>query len=438
MALFLHSKSRRMAFWVSPVIGASTAVVLAALFLLLDHTVDWQEHFLPVFAGEADTARTLLSVIAGSVTTLIALVFTILAVIIQLASSQYSPRALNTLLDDPPSHWTIGVFVGTFTYCLVILLALRFTAAEGDVEIAGLSLTFAFALAVISIGTFAVYSNHIIHSARITRIVTRIAEASQEVINRHYQEKHQEENGASGGASEGQGEEGRNAAGQDPRQVPAPNSGIMADFDEKALLGVAMRIDGMVRVLPRVGAFVTQGSPVLELVGKHPIGAEELKELGKHVRLSPERSLDRDLGFGLRQLVDIAARALSTGINDPATAVQVIDQLHELMRILSDRRLGTATLRDERDIVRIRWNIPSWEELTGISLNELRLYGQGSVHVMRRLRALVVDLISMVPESRKGVLRRQIKLLDESVARSFHDPEVIAEARKPDSGGAPF
>lgn len=425
-------------FWAAPVVGALIAIVLATIMLLLDNAVGWNESSVLVFTGEADTARTLLSVIAGSVTTLIALIFTILAVIIQLASSQYSPRALNTLLDDPPSYWTIGIFVGTFTYCLVILLALQYTRIEGESGVAGLSLTFAFVLAVISIGTFAVYSDYIIHSPSITTIVSRIADASRKVINSHYQEKHREENDTVGEHHEGKGDERHHEAGTGPRQVAARQSGILVDFEEEALFRVAMRIDGVVCVLPRIGAFVSEGSLLLELSGKHPIDEEGLKRLEKMIRLSSERSLYRDLGFGLQQLVDIAARALSTGINDPATAVQVIDQLHELMRVLADRRLGIACRRDERGTVRLAWNIPSWDDLAGIALNELRLHGEGSIYVMRRLRELVVDLLSVVPESRKPMLQRQLDLLDRSVERAFQDPEVVEEARQADSGGAPF
>jgi uncharacterized membrane protein len=283
-----------------------------------------------------------------------------------------------------------------------------------------------------------VYSNHIIHSARITSIVSRIAGSTRDIIDKHYQEQHREEHGASNEVAEGRGRDRRNAERNDPRQMGAPRSGIMVDFDDVALFRIAMRIDGVVRVLPRIGAFVSEGTPVLELSGKRPVDEDELRYLEKTIRLSSERSLDRDLGFGLRQLVDIAARALSTGINDPATAVQVIDQLNELMRLLADRRLGMACRKDEQGTVRIEWNIPSWEDLTGIALNELRLYGEGSIHVMRRLRALVVDLLTVVPESRKPVLQRQLELLDQSVERAFQDPEVIEQARQADFGGAPF
>jgi hypothetical protein len=123
-------KYRRQKLWIAPVTGAILATALASAALFLDQVISWDETPFPIFSGTADTARTLLQVIASSVTTLIALIFTILVVAIQLASSQYSPRALTTLLQDRPSHFTIGIFVGTFTYTLIILLGLRLT--EGD------------------------------------------------------------------------------------------------------------------------------------------------------------------------------------------------------------------------------------------------------------------------------------------------------------------
>lgn len=434
-----RTRNRRTAFWIAPVVGALTAIALATVALVVDNAADWVDSPFPVFAGEKDTARTMLSVIAGSVTTLIALVFTILAVIIQLASSQYSPRALNTLLEDRPSHWTIGVFVGTFTYCLVLLLTLRFTTTDLDHEVAGLSLTVAFVLAVVSIGTFAVYSNHIIHSARITSIVTRIAGAAHEVIDTYYQAPYEDHDEESDSTSEPPRESDSSAQGAgDEVCIMAPESGLLVDFDENMLLDVATRMGGVVRILPRIGTYVPKGTPFILLVGGKTVADADRKRLEKKVRLSAERSLDRDLGFGLRQLVDIAARALSTGINDPATAVQVIDQLHDLMRVLVVRRLGTAAKEDEHGVVRVEWNIPSWGELSSLALNELRLHGESSVHVMRRLRALVEDLHGVAPEGRKATLRRQLRLLDKSVERTFHDNVVREQARQADSGGASF
>ncbi|CAN5440080.1 hypothetical protein BH23BAC1_BH23BAC1_15870 [soil metagenome] len=126
--------------WIAPVAGAVIAVIIAGGTLVLDHHIDWQDPPLPLFKGKFDAAFNMLSVIATSVTTLSALIFTIIVVAIQLASSQYSPRTLSTLLQDRPSHITIAVFVGTFTYTLMILWGIRFTETVDGQQVTGISL----------------------------------------------------------------------------------------------------------------------------------------------------------------------------------------------------------------------------------------------------------------------------------------------------------
>jgi uncharacterized membrane protein len=417
-----HAEARRTAFWIAPAVGATAAALAAAGLLVLDQYVGFRDAPIPVFAGDESTARELLTTIATSVTTLIALVFTILAVVIQLASSQYSPRALHTLLQDRPTHLTIGVFVGTFTYCLVLLLAFRVTVDDDGA--AGLALTFAFVLAVLSIGTFAIYSNHIIHAVRITQILDRIAGATHAIIERHFRAPHE------GLTAESKGEPQDEAC----REVAAPKSGLVVDFNEDKLFVLACRERLRIRVLPPVGAYVPEGAPVLAVYGKR---SAPLPDLTDWIRISSERTLSRDLGFGLRQLIDVAARALSTGINDPATAVQVLDHVHGLLRTLAGRRLGLVERKDG-DAVRLSWRTPAWENLLDMAVDELRLFTGPSLQVHQRLRALLEDLADVAPADRRPSIHRQLELLDASVERSFPDPSVREEARKPQPGGGSF
>jgi uncharacterized membrane protein len=170
--------------WIAPTVGAALAALLAAAALFIDYRVEPDALPVPVFVGEPDTIRTTLSVIASSVTTLLALIFTIIALIIQLATGHYSPRALSTLLQDRPSHFTIGVFVATFTFALVVLINLRFTANGDGATAGGLAVTLAFGLAVLSIGTFAIYANHIVHAVRVSSIINRIAGLTRETLDR--------------------------------------------------------------------------------------------------------------------------------------------------------------------------------------------------------------------------------------------------------------
>jgi uncharacterized membrane protein len=212
----------------------------------------------PVFSGTADTARTLLQVIASSVATLVSLIFTILVVAVQLASSQYSPRALKTMLQDRPSHFTIGIFVGTFTYTLIILLGLRLTE-DGAELISGFSTTIAFVLAVLSLGTFAVYSNHIIQSVRITSIINRVARDAREELERLYPNRISDHrHGDSDGATDF-------PSGRKPtRTFAAPKPGVITDIRRDKLLEIAARTDCTLVIVPVLGTYAPEEYPLVE------------------------------------------------------------------------------------------------------------------------------------------------------------------------------
>ncbi len=415
-------KHQQTELWIAPVVGALLAGGLAALGLLLDQWMDWREAPLPIFSGHPDTARTFLSVIAASVTTLIALIFTILTVAIQLASSQYSPRALSTLLQDRPSHFTIGIFVGTFTYTLVVLLALRVVTFEDGDVVSGITMTFAFVLAVVSLATFAVYSNHIIHSVRVTSIINRVGETTRKAVERLYPDPHASE--------ERPGP--RSPEGSPSRIIHARRPGVVTDLDDEALFRLACERDCSIEIGPMVGAFVPEGSELVRVYGECEDDIEDMIELSK------ERSIDRDIAFGLRQLSDIALRALSPGINDPATAVQALDQLHDLLRQIIQRDLGHGVRTDEAGRVRLVLRTPDWENILRIAVEEIRIDGADSLQVVRRLRATLEDLFEIAPDDRRRSVERQLELLDAAIEKAFDSAEVRDVARESDLRGIGF
>jgi uncharacterized membrane protein len=411
--------------WIAPVTSAFVAAAVAALALWLDVHVDWEDVGLPIFAASPDTARMMLSIIGGSVTTLLALIFTVIAVVIQLAIGQYTPRALSLLLGDMPSHFTIGVFVGTFTYSLIVLLFLPLTLSDDGTQASGLALTLAFVLAVVTIATFAVYSNHIIHSVRASSIIGRIASETRMSIERLYPPF--------------DGEPHLEPATKIPDEPPthvirAREAGVLVEVDDEVVFGAACDTQCVIVFVPPVGAFVPEGAPLARIYG----GFVAPTRIYSAVELAPERNLRMDVMFGLRQLTDIAGRALSSGINDPATAVQVIDQLNDLLRRLVQRPLTDGSRRDDRGEVRLILRIATWEEVLTVSLDELRLFGAGSLSVMRRLRAMIEDLLSVAPDFRIPSLERQLELLDQAVEASFDSETDRVLARQTDARGTGF
>ncbi|MFA9479311.1 DUF2254 domain-containing protein [Phycisphaerales bacterium AB-hyl4] len=407
--------------WVAPTVGALAAVVLAGVTLGVDTVVEWRDLPVPVFKGEADTARSVLGAIATAAATLIALIFNVIAVVIQLSSQQYSPRALSLLVQDRPSYWTIGVFVATFTYALTVMLSLRLTIAEEDREaLASLAVTVAFVMAVVSLGAFAAYSNHIIHTTRVSSIVKLISDKTRLTIAQYYTEPYVD------------APEAATPSGPADVVIDSPREGAFSDWNDRDLSEAAARYECTIVVLPTLGAFVPADAPLLELRGGRPPGVEQ------HVSITSQRTFERDVAYGMRLLVDVATRGLATGANDATTAVQAIDQLHDLLRRLVTRALPRVHVLKVEGQPRVWLHMSTWEDLLHLAVDEIRQDGSDSLQVVRRLRSMLDDLAGVAPASRRPSIEHQLELLDTAVAESFTDERVRQFARQPDARGLGF
>jgi uncharacterized membrane protein len=415
---------RRSRLWVVPSAGVVAALALATVSLSLDHLVISNGAPFPIFSGEPDTARTILSLIATSIATLTALVLTIVAVVIQLATQSLSPRAVRTFLQDAHSHLTIGTFVGTFTYVLVILQQFRATY-DGDGEeevVASSSLTIAFILAVITLGMFISYVDHIIHQARVTSIIDRIGDSTRSEIEERYPPQERAPEFVTGQMPEGEPD----------RVIRSDGNGVILEIDVPGLLEAIRRLDIVVVMVPAVGDFIPTGGRLFEVYGTAEVDADRLLTT---VEIDAERSIVQDVPFGMRLLVDIAQRSLSTGINDPTTATQVIDELHDILLGLGSRPFPSDWHADDNGTPRLRVTMPTWELYVALAFEEIRSHGAGILQVMRRLRSAVEDLMSDLPEHRHPALQRQIRMLEDTVAWSFRSDLERTAALCPDAQG---
>ena len=190
-------------------------------------------------------------------------------------------------------------------------------------------------------------------------------------------------------------------------RVAAARPGVVQRIDAGALGRLAAEHDVSIRLLRAIGEFVPAGAPLLEVRGPGEPGPDELRGA---VLLGRERSMDEDVGFGLRQLVDIAERALSPGINDPTTAVQVLDQLHDLLRRLGTRRLGPRRRTAEDGTLLVEVPQPGFGDYLDLAVDEIAHWGEGDPRVRRRLRVLLQDLLDATsPEHRVDVQRALVR-----------------------------
>jgi uncharacterized membrane protein len=410
---------RSSRLWIAPLVGIAAAALLAVVALHADSRFDWNgDPPFPLFGGSPSTARTLLSVIATATTTLLALVFTILAVVIQLGSSQYSPRVLRTLFQDFPSHFTIGVFVATIAYALLMLLAL----GPDEQDARGAATTVAFAMAVVAIVTFAIYANHIVHAVRISSIINRVATETRRLIDAEFPDPF----------------DGPEPAAPDlpppSRLIPSSRWGVIIDIDDAALVSAAKKHDSVIALTAGIGEQIHEDAPLLAIHGEWPGAATRLRD---HVELAGERQLTRDVGWGFRILTDIATRAVSTGINDATTATQALDRVHTLLRVIAGRSLSVGVHTDEHGKPRVVIPTPDWEHFVSLATDEIRRDGASSVQVIRRLREMLADLQAIAPEERREAISRRLELLDRTAEKAIgeeHDRRLTERIGEPHDG----
>ena len=381
-------------FWALPLACALAAAGLALALGALDRSLS-SSPTLPVpllFAGGPEGARALLSAIITSMISFTGLVFSITIVVLQLTSSQFSPRVLRTFLRDRFNQLALGVFVSTFVYGLVVLRSVRGTA-QVDPFVPQVSVTASFAFVLASVVVFLGYIHHVTQMIRAATIIDTIGRETAALIERRH-------------PSDAAERPAPVLPGGPVHRVAAARAGVVQVVDDAALLRLAEASATTVVLLRAVGEFVPEGAPLLEVRGGAAGAGPDAARLRRAVQLGIERSMDQDVGFGLRQLVDITERALSPGINDPTTAVQAVDQLHDLLRRLSTRSLPprTRTTSDGRLAVVVPQ--PGFEDLLGLACEEVHRWAADSDRVRRRLSAMLLDLADAArPEHRPAVER---------------------------------
>ncbi|MHA6783306.1 DUF2254 domain-containing protein [Pseudonocardia saturnea] len=377
----------RSAFWLVPALCAVAAILLAVGLVEIDERIgDLESMFL--FPGPPEGARSLLGAIITAMITFTGLVFSITVVVLVLTSNQFSPRILRTFLRDPTIQWSLGTFVATFVYAMTVIRTVLGTNGAGAF-VPRIAVTVAFLLVLTSVGLFIGYINHIANLIRVSSIIATIGVQSRQLIEDRYP--------AAPPAPA--------PALPDPATVVANRRpGVVVSVNEPALAERARRKDVVIALVPRIGDFVPTGAPLLRVGGAHDLEPAFEDDLVGLVALDDERTMEQDVAFGFRQLVDIAEKALSPGINDPTTACQAIDVMHDLLRRLATRPSPSGGVADTEG--RVRMSVPrySFDDLLAVAVAEVWRYGRDSTQVPERLTTMLRDLESAArPEHRPAV-----------------------------------
>lgn len=375
----------RTSLWPVPVLCVLFGIALSFATLALD-----DGSVVPLeFSGGPDAALAILGAIAASMITLAGITLTIVLVVVQLAMGQFSPRIVRAILHDRPSQWTIGIFAAAFAHAM---LAMRDVAStEEGAPVPGLAISVAFVLVVASIVVLILYVNHIGQSLRAAALIETVGKEMREVLEDLYSDH------------------GADLDANDTEVVLAPHSGVVFRVSYDALITVAGKADCSLEMIPGHGDFVPAGAPLFRITGN--ADALDHAAAAAAVALGPERTMNQDMAYGFRMLVDIAERCLSDAF-DPTTAVQAIDRLHDCLRQLARRPFPSSEYRDDSGTLRLQVRHMSWEGYVVLAFEEIRQLGADSVQIKRRLKAALVDLLTVAPPERRPPLERQLELLE--------------------------
>jgi uncharacterized membrane protein len=423
----------RAQLWPLPTLGIMVAIVAGVGMPRVDKRIrhdmpSWLRDYL--FSGNADAARSVLAAIAGSLITVTALTFSLTVLTLQLASSQFSPRLLRTFTADRYVQTTLALFLTTFTYALTVLRTVH-TGEDGQTGfVPQVSVTLAFLLTLAGVLALVVFLSHLAREIRVETMMSSVHSAADRTIHRLLP----------GDEGRPQGNPAASDRHGDAPPEPPPDtlpltvgaSGFLTSVDEDKLLKAAVEADAVLLIDRHPGSSLITGTPMGAAWPRagEPFAPETrarlVEAVAEAVITGVERTDVQDIAFGLRQLTDIAAKALSPGVNDPTTAVHALSHSSALLCKLAQRDLGPHRLLDDNQQVRVVLQRPDLENLLDLAVDQPLRYGAAEPAVLARIAMLLREVAwSSTPGRRPPVAAALTRLRATIDAQDFQPAELL-------------
>ncbi len=419
----------RSSMWFVPVLIVVCSVGLAVGFIEVDGRINREllAEYPRTFGAGADGSRGMLSSIAGSMITVAGLTFSLTLLAMAQASSQYTSRILRNFMRDRRNQFVLGFFVGIFVYCLIVLRTIR--GGDEGRFIPSLAVFFGLLLAILSVGVLIFFIHHIASSIQASSIISSAAEETLRAIERLFPQEVGEEAGESEEAAAQAA-----LAGRSWRAIPARSTGYVQDVDADGLMNFARERDCIVRMERGLGAFVVKNSPLLSIAFKGAGGdkpdEETVREVNGLFSVSHYRTIAQDAAFGIRQIVDIALKALSPGVNDTTTAVVCMDYLGAILAALARRRIERH-YRSGAGEVRVIARGATFESLVREAFDQIRDVAVDNTAVYLRLLG-AIETVAQQTENvrRRATLAAQVKLVADEAERKLANDYNLERVRE--------
>lgn len=405
----LAARARESLFFL-PTIVVLLCGGAAWLALLADRSAGAIEQIPLILSVTVDGGRAIATTVAGATITVAAIVFSITALTSQMASSQYSPRTLGGFFEDPFQQAIIGLVVGTFTYSLLILAGLGSVLGGTTDPLPSLAITLDIVLGVASAIAIVAYLDHSLRRMQIDSVVFRIARTTVEAVKAEHAHDGRHEELTSQGQPEGS-----------PLVVESARSGWVVGINPERLIET-LPPSSTARVNVRVGEPISDGDQIITIWPDPEDDGEGLNGARRAIGVATQRSINSDPSFGIRQLVDIALRALSPGVNDPTTAVDVIHHLKVPVREILVLPPPARVFNGEEGRQVFLAATPSRSDYVREAFSEIRLAARGQLYVLRALIEVLEDLATEMRakdmEGRLSAVETELQLTVETAKTS--------------------
>ncbi len=389
------------------------SIALAAILIEADSAESdrWMAQWPRLFGAGAEGARGMMSTIAGSMMTVVGVTFSMVLMVLATASSQYTSRILRNFIRSRVTQVVLGIFAGIFTYCLIVLRTIR--SGDDGAFVPNLAVSFGFVLALGGVVALIFFIHHIASSIQASSILAAVAEETIAAVDRLFPN-----------------ELGQSASDDDEQPICPPSertwqtvlaseSGYFQHVNSKAIIALARNRKTIVWMDHGIGEFVVQNTTLASLAQEEPADEATIDELQATFNISCHRTLDQDAAFGIRQIVDIALKALSPGINDTTTAVMCIDYLTAIMARIAQRQIPSSRRYEEGEL-RVIAKGPSFESLLSESFDQIRSSAKGDVAIMSRVLGALETIANLTTcPNRRRAIGEQVQWIAELAERSL-------------------
>ena len=409
--LFVLWDTLRSSFWLVPALMTLVAFGLSFAMVTLDEAI--KDKVLQrvgwIWAGGPEGARSLLEAVASSMITVAGVVFSITMVALTMASAQFGPRLLRNFMRYMGNQVVLGTFVATFLYCVLVLRTIR--SSDDATFVPYIAVTVAIALALTSLGVLIYFIHHTSTAIQVSSVIARVSRELDAAIERLFPQQVGQATPEPQHA--GRAEELLEACEHRAAAVAASASGYLQGIDSDTLLLIAQEYDCLLRVQTPPGSFIVRGGTLVLVWPEQCLDESLVERVQEAFIVGPERTPAQDVEFCINQLVEIAVRALSPGINDPFTAITCIDRLGAALCRLAQRVIPSPYRYDDEKHLRLIAHSVTFAGVTDAAVNPIRQYGRSSAAVtIRLLETLAAVAAYTHRDEDRTALRRQAMMIE--------------------------